>query len=115
VNYTVLPGRLLVVRDPDIASLELTRFGDVPIKLYTPDDMASSGVNSWAAGDRQRSSGLCLLHVPGENWVHDPELTNLRVYWEKYSERAFEVEGRTFHVIPERAVYHAEERTDEQS
>jgi hypothetical protein len=109
VNYTVLPGRLLVVRDPDISLMKLEAFGKAPVFLYAPDDMVTSNIHSWAAGDRQQCSGTCLLHVPSENWIHDPDLTNLRVYWEKFSERAFEVEGKAFHVIPERAVFSYEE------
>ena len=110
MNYTVLPGRLLVVRDPE-EPLELRRFGDVPIRLYAPDD---TGANTWAATDRVRSSGTCLLHIPGGRWVNDPDLSGLRVWWEKYAESAFEVEGRTFHVIPERAVYAYEEGSDDE-
>lgn len=113
--YTVLPGRLLVLRDPEIKTVELKQFGEKPIVLHTPDDMASSGVNSWAASDRIRSSGICLLHQPSGAWVHDPPLTKMHVWWEKYTELAFDVEGHTFHVVPEQAIYaYAEESDDDE-
>lgn len=101
MNFTVLPGKLLVSRDPDETFKDLGNGK----RLYFPDDMASSGVDSWAASDRMRPSGICHLHSPSGDWHSDPVLTGMRVWFEKWSERTFDYEGRTFCVLDERAIF----------
>jgi hypothetical protein len=100
VNLRVLSGRLLVLRDPDETFVDVAG-----VRIFFPDDMASSGVNSWAASDRRRCSGFCLLHQPSFGWYNDPMLTGHVVYFTKWSERTFELGGQTFCLIDEGAVF----------
>ena len=114
MNFNVLPGKLLVSRDPDETFKDFVTPQGIVHRLYFPDDMASSGVDTWAASDRMRPSGICHLHSPSWGWYSDPVLTGMRVYFEKWSERTFEYEGRTFCVIDERAIsaYEPSEETE---
>jgi hypothetical protein len=112
VKLMPLLGKLLVSRDPDESSF-ISKDGLV--LLHLPDDMASAGVNSWAAGDRMRASGFCHLH--NATWgfvVNDRDLTGTRVFFEKWTEKTFEIEGRTFCVIDEAAIVAYEEEESEQ-
>jgi len=91
-----LVGDLFVLRDPEVTR---SKGG-----IYFPDD---TGANSWAV-DRLSCAGICLMHT---STLECPDLTGKRVFFEKWAEREFTLDGVTINVLRERAILAYEERT----
>lgn len=91
MKLSVLPGRLLITRDPDV---DCGMHGGV--LLHYPQDTHSE---EWAP-ERRAQTCYCHLHEPSASWDEEP-LTGKRLLVTKWSDKEFTLEEKTFSIITE--------------
>ena len=81
MNISLLPGTLLVAKDPDETQKGLILYPDVEKVVAV--------------------TGTVLMH---ERRAFDEDLTGKRIVLQKWSQRTLEIQGTTFWVVREAAV-----------
>ena len=85
-EFHLLPGKLLIERDPDEVKIGLILLPDIERK--------------------RASTARCILHEPSWAWDEPewPDLTGKRLVIDKWVGKPLPLSGCTYVVIPERAV-----------